>query len=361
VYKQYYIKDTFEDRRYFNLGARADWEMIKDRFNWFLSDRYTQIPVSTINSNTPNNIQDSNVFTLGASVRFPISVRQSFSLVPTFSQYYFEQRPTDSDQYSLAATWNYQMFRLTSVGLSYSVRNIKYTETNSFGRSIDDTVFTSMGFTFNGQRLRSGFSGSLGATNVERENGDATTGFSGFLSWYIDVSSRSKFEALASTNLTDTGSVALSAEGGGDGDVQVTTDVIRNGVFSMTYTRDDELLRTRLSARYRKLEYSESPRDRVVNYFSADMNYPITQLMSSGVYANYYRTDQLDTNRLDNNYIVGGNVSYRFSRKLRGLFDLKYRTKESTTLSQNYDEFGVFASLVYGFGNVRRPSRSGGY
>jgi hypothetical protein len=84
-------------------------------------------------------------------------------------------------------------------------------------------------------------------------------------------------------------------------------------------------------------------------------------LLTSGAYATYNRTEQLDTDRLDEYYTVGGNLNYRFSRKLRGLFDLKYRTKESTAPAQNYNEFSAFASLVYGFGNVRRPSRAGGY
>lgn len=356
-----YVRGTYEDQRYFNLGARADWAMIKDRFNWFLSNRFAQVPIRSINSNRPTNVQDSNFFSAGASVQFPVSARQNFSLIPMFSQYYYEVLLTDNKQYSLAANWNYQMFRLTSVGLNFSVRNINYTETNSFGQSIEDTTFTTMGFTFNGQRLRSGFSGSLGATNVERKNGNATTGFSGFLNWFADVSSRSKFEALASTNLTDTSSVAFSSGGAVGGDVQVTTDVIRNGVFSLDYTRDDVSLRTRISARYHKLTYSESSRDRVVHFFGVDLSHPVTQLMSSGIYANYYRTNQLDINRLDDNYIVGGNLNYHFSRKLRGLFDLKYRTKESTRPSQNYNEFSVFASLVYGFGDARRPTRVGGY
>jgi len=359
--KYKYVRGTFEDQRYFNLTARADWAMIRERFNWFLSNRFTQVPIRSINSNTPGNLQDSNVFTFGANTMFPVSARQGFSLTPVFSQYYFEKLLTDNKQYSLAASWNYQMFRLTGVGLNFSVRNINYTEKNALGRSIEDTKYTTIGFTFNGQGVRSGFSGNLGATKIERKNGDVTTGFSGFLDWFINVSSRSKFDALASTTLTDASSAALSSGGGVGNDVQITTDVIRNGVFELTYTRDDELLRTQISARYRKLTYSDSPRDRIVRFFSVDLNYPVTQLMSSSVYTNYYRTNQLDINRLDDNYIVGGNLNYRFSRKLRGLFDLKYRTKESTTSSQNFNELSVFASLVYGFGGVRRPTRVGGY
>ncbi len=79
---QSYTQDTFPDQHYFNLGASADWAMIKDRFNWFLSDYFSQRTVNTLNSNTPDNLQDTNVFTFGANIRTPISARQSFSLDP---------------------------------------------------------------------------------------------------------------------------------------------------------------------------------------------------------------------------------------------------------------------------------------
>jgi hypothetical protein len=363
--KQNYVRDSYEDQRYFNLGASADWEMIRDRFNWFLSDRYSQRPVNSLDANTPDNIQDSNVFNFGANIRLPASARQSFSLTPAFSQYYYEVQPTNNKQYSLAANWNYQMFRLTNVGLSFSTRKIDYTETNFLGQSIEDTTFTSLGFTFDIQRAHSNFSGSLGSTNVSRENGDETSGFSGFLNWAADLSSRSKLNALLSTGLTDTSRASsASVEDptiGNPNDVQITTDVVRNSIGSLAYLRVDGILKSSISANYRELDYSDSPLDRIIRGFRAQLNYPITQLLYGGAYVNYNRTKQLDTARLDEYYTVGGNLNYRFSRKLRGLFDLKYRTKESTAPAQNYNEFSVFASLVYGFGNVQRPTRTGGY
>ena len=91
------------------------------------------------------------------------------------------------------------------------------------------------------------------------------------------------------------------------------------------------------------------------------LGHPVTQLLTSNAYVNYNRTKQLDTTRLDENFTVGGNLNYNFSRKLHGLIDLKYRTKDSTFYLQNYEEVSVFASLVYGFGNVLRPSRAGQY
>ena len=357
--KNNYTKGTFENQRYFNLAARADWEMIKDSFNWFLSDNYSQLPIRSINANNPDNTQDSNVFTFGADTQLRISARQSFSFTPMYSQYYYEVLTTDNNQYSLAANWNYQMFRLTNVGLNLSARKINYTETNILGQSIAGTTFTTLGFTFNGQRLRSSFAGNLGTTNVKRDNGDETSGFSGFLNWFVDLSSRSKFETSVSTDLTDTSSVAFSSAAGSG--VQITADVVRSSLINLAYIREDASLNTRVSARYNKLKYSENPLNRIIRDFNLLFSYPVTQLLSSGTYINYNRIKQLDTNRLDKQITAGVNLRYRFSRKIYSLFDLKYRTRESTTDSQNFDEFTVFVSLVYGFGDVRRPTRVGGF
>ena len=80
----------------------------------------------------------------------------------------------------------------------------------------------------------------------------------------------------------------------------------------------------------------------------------------AGAYVSYDRSNQLVSGREDERYIVGGDLDYSFSRKLRATLDVAYREKESNVQDQNYDEFSVFASLVYGFGNVQRSTRAGG-
>lgn len=359
-----YTQDAFVDQQFFRLGANADWEMVKERFDWFLSNYFNQRKVVALNSNTPDNLQDSNVFTFGANIRFPISARQNFSITPMFRKYYVEILLTDNKQNSLLASWKYQISHLTNVGFNLSVREIDYTEKNLLGQPIVDVTFTNASVFIGGQRLRSNFSINLGATNVKRDNGQEATGFAGNFNWSLYLSSRSRFETQASSDLTDTSSVVFSevddpANGGGN--VQNTTGIIRNSIINLAYLREDASLSTRIWARYHKVKYSDKPLDRVIRSFGLQVDHPVSQLLSSGAYLRYSPTKERDTGRRDEQFIVGGYLRYKFSHKLRGFLDLKYRKKQSTFEPENFGEYSAFVSLVYGFGNVGRPTRTGGF
>lgn len=355
---QRYTKDTFEDRRYFNLGATAGWEMIKNRFNWLLSNYYLQRPINYAEPNTPDNIQDINTFIFGADIVLPISARQTFTLLPEYKNFYYETLLTDNQQYSLAAGWNYQMNPLTTVGLNASVRTIDYDQP-----LIEDVTFSSIFIAIASIRARSDFSTNLGATHVERDNGQSTEEFTGNLSWLLNLTNRSKIRAYVATGLTDSHSGALNAtiepDEGDPNNIQITADVIRNQVMTFGYHRLDGTLDSSLTGELHELNYSETPNDRKIRILNAVFNYPVTPLVISGFYARYNKTDYLDADRIDNSYTVGGNIRYQFSRKLHSLFDLKYRNRDSTLASQNFDEWSVFVTLTYGFGQPLRPTHVG--
>jgi len=346
-----YTQDTFDNQRYFYLNMNADWQIVKDRFSWFLNDKFTQRSIRTINANTPDNIQDTNAFVLGANINAPISARQSISIVPTVSQYYFEKQLTNNNQYALALNWQYQLHRLRNIQLSLSTRNIDYTE-----RVVADTRFTNLGVIFNAITSASTYKLNVGTTVVSRDGGGSTNGFSGSFDWLTELSSRSKLKTKVSTELTDTSSTSFNAIGGSD--VQVTADVIRSSVFNVTYSRDDALLHSSILASYQKIKYSESPLDRTVKSLVGTMSYPATQRLSVGSYLRYSRTEQLQTFRIDDRYSLGGNLSYSFTREVKSVFDINYRTKDSTTAAQNFDEFTVYIGFSYGFGGAPRPQTS---
>ena len=355
-----YTQDTFKDQRYFNLGAFTSWEMVRNRFTWQLQDFYSQRPINSTDPNTPDNIQDSNVFTFGANIVFPTSARQTFTLTPEYRNFYYEVQLTDNQQYSLLASWAYKKNSLTSIGFSATARLVDYNEP-----LIDDVVFGSVYFTLSNQRASSDIVTNLGSTYVERENGQNTTEFAGNLNWLVNLTSHSRMRTYIGTDLTDSSEGQLNflvdPEVGDPDAIQITTDVIRNQVVSIGYYRQDGTLASSLSAELRKLNYSESPDDRRIWNVSGQLNYPLTALMRSGLYARYNDVDYLDSGRMDTDTIIGGNIGYQLSRNLKSSFDIRYRKRNSTVELQNFDEWSAYISLVYGFGQPLRPTRLGGF
>jgi len=359
VNHQRYTNDSFSDQRYFNLAAAVDWEMVKNRFDWQLNNLYAQRPINNTDPNTPDNIQDSNVFTFGANIFYPISGRQSFTLFPQYKNFYYEIQNADNQQGSLAASWSYQANSVTNVGLNASVRAVDYNLD-----VIDDVSFTEVFFFVAGTHARSNFNTNLGTVYVNRSNGQSTEEFSGSFNWLVNLTGRSSFRTFFSTGLTDGGNASLRATvDPGEGnplDIQITPDVIRNQVITLGYTREDVTLKSGITASLRNLNYSESPNDRKIKQLNATFNYPVTALLVSGLFAGYNNTELTDTKRIDESYTVGGNLKYQISRSIKSDFVLRYRNRESTDINRDYSEWSAFISLTYGFGQPRRPGRSGG-
>lgn len=354
--KQHYSKDSYPDKSYFDLGATVDWEMLKQRFSWLLQDYYSQVPVDTLDPNTPDNIQDSNIFTFGANVNFPVSTLQSIVLRPEYRNFYYETLSTDNQQYSLTVNWNYRLTRLTSIGLSASQRVIDYDEPG-----IAEVTYNSAYLVVSSKRVRSDISADLGMTRVDREDGQSTEAFSGNLSWELNLVRDSSLNLYLSTDLTDSGDTSLRAvvdpSTGNPVIIQVAADVIRNKVMTVGYHRRDGTLASSLTGELHELDYSVSPNDRKIRSLNASLDYPLTALLSSRFFAQYRSSDLIADNRTDNEYSASINLGYRLSRKLRSSIDIRYARAESTLNTRSYREFSAFVSLVYGYGYISRPGR----
>lgn len=355
-----YIQNTYDPQDYYYLAANANWEMIPERFNWILSDTFSQRLFKSLDPNRPDNIQDTNAFRFGAKINAANQGRHKIEISPFFSQYYYESSSTDNKQYSLLAKYAYGISPTLAVGFKASARKVDYRET-----AFADTQFNDAAFIIVGQRVKSQYDIGLGATNVKRDFPNGTsqdnTGFSGNINFTNELSSRSKFKAVLLSNITDTSTISHGATSNFQNDLNIA-DVIRNSLINLSYNRADEQLRSRIFAEYRRLDYSQNnANDRIDRSVGISVDYPVTQLLSSGVYGQYKSLETPEANpfREDKIYTVGGHLKYRFSQKLFGSLDLKYRKKDSTEITESFDELTVFANLVYGFSSSFRPSRAG--
>jgi len=132
--------------------------------------------------------------------------------------------------------------------------------------------------------------------------------------------------------------------------------VVQNDILRLEYSRDSATLGTSIWIEWRNQDYKESPDDRKVREIGASLKYVVTPLIIAKAYGEYNGTRNTVTDRDDDRYSVGGGITYNLSRKLKGLFDVRYRNKDSNIRAVEYSETSVLFSLVYGFSTIAHTS-----
>jgi hypothetical protein len=248
------------------------------------------------------------------------------------------------------------------VGLDGGVTKVDYDDEDSN----PDYIGTNLHAVVSGSRPRSEYTLNMGATSINRDKFDDQSGFTGDLTWLYHLTGHSSARLFAATSLSDSSrdlsNSQINPDNGDFSNEQISGDILRNNTVRLTFRRQDSTLNAEVWGEYRDLSYKESPDDRDVKEFGTRLDYRITPVITTGVIGRYNRTKETDTDRRDTEYLIGGNVSYRLTRKLITKFDLLYRDKDSTRSRDEYTEVSGFISLVYGFRDLSRPGRySSGY
>ena len=357
-----YTDDTFENQTYPGLRAIVEWEQVRGRLDWKVQNFLTQQRINAVSGVTPDNIQNTNVFTFGTDIGFLVTGRQSLSITPEFRDFSYEDFGTDNRQYSLSANWAYQMYRTLGVGLTGKYVDVNYD--SSSDNNVPDYTRRKVHFNISGTGARSTYSASLGATKVKRDNSGTTDAFTGHLALQYSLTVHSSVRAYLASNITDTGNILLNSEtdpeNGGFSNVQTSDEVVRNKIMRLTYTRDDDTLQTLVWGELRKLDYELALNDRDVRDFGAQLDYRMNPEITTSLLGRYSQIDRTDIGVTDDYYSITGTIAYNLTRKLITSLDLRYQEQKSDSGSFNeFKEFSSFVRLVYGKARVARPdSRS---
>lgn len=344
-----YRNETYDNQQYFNLNATADWTMLKNRLDWKLQDFFTQQSIDSLNPDRPDNAQDTNVLTFGPNIYYRISGLQSFTLRPEYRKFSYEIQNIDNQQNALDVSWNYQLYRTMNVGLRGGLNETDYDDP-----LLTDNTFNNIHITLSATRQDYNYSVDLGATRVDRKGGDSVRGITGNISWLFDITANSTLRSYVSSDLTDSNNSLLNAsinpDAGDFSNEQSSSEVSRNSIFRLSYQRSDATLKSDVWIGFRKLDYEFALLDREVRSAGFGFNYPLTAVLSAGINARYSGIDLIDTGRKDDQYSIGWDVSYRLSRKLLGVLDIKYNDKDSSVDIADYREMSAYIGLVYGYG-----------
>ena len=120
---QDYLRNTYGNLDYAGLNAQLRWEQVKNRLSWQLDDFFEQVPVDSLDSNTPTNIQNTNVVSFGPVVMFNVTPRNHVSLKPMIQHFYYQKTDIDNRQLGLAASWRFSLYPTMKTGLDISFFN----------------------------------------------------------------------------------------------------------------------------------------------------------------------------------------------------------------------------------------------
>jgi len=174
------------------------------------------------------------------------------------------------------------------------------------------------------------------------------------------LTGHSSARAYLASEITDTSNILLNSEtdpeNGGFVNIQTSNDVVRNSVMRLTYRYEAARINSYVYGELRDLDYKETPDDRDIREVGADLNYSLTQLLTTGLLGTYTRVKRTDIGDRDTRYSITGRLGYNLSRKLKANFDIRYQDQDSDSGSINdYSELSAFVSLVYGIARVSRP------
>jgi hypothetical protein len=359
LFQEHYLNDSFGDQTDLNLGALARWEQIRNRLIWRVDDVFTQTSVDSLGANTPDNSQDTNVFSFGPEIIFPISARNRLTVNPVFRDYYYSETDTDNQSIGVSASWQYSLYPNMDVGLDGSTTWVEYDDELA---NPDYTINLLQAFVA-GTGARTSYRVSLGATSIDRDRAEDLDGVSGSASLLYELTGRTSIDTRISSDLTDTSDnffdAAIDPNSGSSGSQQVSSDVLRTSTLRVTLMRDDPVLDSRAWVEYQDNDYEEQPFDRKSQSVGIDFGYPVNSRLTTNAYASYNRIEDTDLDRSDKRYTIGGNATYRISRSLSADFDLRYTDEQSTSAANEYDEFRGFLGLVYGFGRTGEIPRAG--
>jgi len=342
-----YLDDTFDNQDYLNLGASAGWEQIRNVLRWNLDDYFSQTAINTLEADTPSNTENINVINLAVQWTIRPADRHKVTVTPSFADYYYEISPTDNQQTGLAASWSYQFRPTVAISLNGAYRDVAYDDDTLGADNTNSNVNVGIAIS----RSRSQYAASVGASKVDRDSGGGSDGFVARLTALYKLGTRSTIDANVSTDITDTSNAYLDSSvdpnAGNFGNIQTSSDVLRNSLFRVAYNRNGTTLDFSAWVELRDLNYQTTPNDRKVQEYGTSFGYNLSPRMTATVGGRYIETKEENLMITEKYSQADGQLGYALSRKLNAHAGVRFQTKNSTLPQNEFDEFSVFAGLGY--------------
>ncbi len=351
-----YLGNKFDNEVRGQFNGKLNWSVLPDRMSFVMEDYLSRQPISVLNSFSPTNQQQINVFVAGPSfyARLGDATRAQFDL--RYSNSYAEKsKEFNGDRYNAAMRLVRELSARDRLSLT-----VEATKANFDRGGIAATDYKRydayLGFTRKLKSVNLGF--DLGYSQLDVDNTFNTASaplVRGNLEW--NVTPRSAFTADFSYQFADAAEDLVTRAGDLQGaiisdistaDVLVGPSVFRQRRVELGYQFTGERLTVQLHPQYQRIRYEDplTP-DQQSRGGYLEVGYKILPRTTISFLAAQDTREFDDLSRRDRDRTFNLGLRHAFTRHLSARLDLQNRRRDSSIALQSYNENAVIVAFSY--------------
>lgn len=339
-----YARHTYGDQTYVLLNSAATW-MITPQFSWTGEDYYGQVPINPFLSNTPNNLQNVNVFTTGPNWAVRIDPLNLLELGARYSNFHSDNGNNDSNQGAAFAGWQFQYSPITVLSLNYRAQHSTYTQiAGNAGYDRQDLFFRMVS-----RRRYAAFVTDIGNTWLNQTGAKHLTGVYARLLASRQLTETNTVSLSAQSAITDTAEQILSSGGVGlvSAGTIASTDVYRLDQLDWNFSHSRIIGMDNLHLYIDRLNYYTLSSDERITGGDFSLAFPFSVTFIGSIFGSYSHTLSYATSTVDRDGIEGAQLSYRARPNVfLGLLG-QLRQRRSDSAGGSYNEARVVFSVNY--------------
>ncbi len=340
-----YVHHTFDNQTLFFLNSAGTWSISPQRLTWTAEDYYGQIPINPFAVNTPNNMQNVNVFSTGPNLFLRMDPLNTLELGARYGNYHADTGSTNSNRGSAFAGWFYQLSPITVLSLNYQGEHAGYTSSAVGSGYTRNDLFARMAM----RRPYGALIMDLGNTWLQQTNVADISGIYARLLASQQLTEASTVSFTATSTLTDTADTILAAQGVGavtSGTI-VGTDIYRLKHADVAYTHRRTYGTDRIRIFSERLDYYTAPLDQELTGADADMGFQLTGTLLGSIYGRYVRTRYFANSGVNRDGQEGVRLAYETRPNLFLGLEGRLTRRQSTIPGSSYSEARVILSITY--------------
>lgn len=351
-----YLRGTFGSEFRGTLNGVVNWILIPERLTWNFSDNLGLYPVSLRDPDVPGNLQQTNVFTTGPTLRFRLTpTLQGQAELRYIDSYAEETGAFDSARLggALRALYEFSPTRRLSANLEALDSDFD-----------DDLVATDYrqvsAFAGYAETLASlDLDAALGYSYLELDGGDDVSGPLARASVDWRASARNTFglgvvwqySDAASSLAAGGAAIDLGVGGVGVGTAAINSDVFRERRFDATHVFEGTRLNVASTLYAGTYRYEQAiaalGADRDEVGAGANLGFLLRPLLTLGIAGDATRLRFTDSDGTFREYRYGLYLTQQLSRQWRWRVDLARNERHADVEADSFDENSIYLRVAY--------------